>query len=138
MKDPIQLPAQIIDRLPVRFTYNNNYYNDIFQGIPKYGYTAIFNKLLQNVDVKLQVDYLNNREYFNMKAKSVIYTGPIDAYYDYCYGDLQYRSLYFKHEKLDIDNYQGTSVINYINIDIPHTRIIEHKHFDINNKTNST
>jgi UDP-galactopyranose mutase len=129
-KDPKELPKEIIKRLPVRFTYDNNYFNDKYQGIPIGGYTQIFEQLLNNVDVKLNIDYLENKDYWDNQANKIIYTGPIDAYYNYKFGELEYKTTKFKHEKLDIDNYQGTAVMNYTDVEIPYTRIIEHKHFD--------
>jgi UDP-galactopyranose mutase len=119
-----ELPPEIIKRLPKRFTFNNNYFNDRYQGIPVDGYTSIFEKLLEGIEVKTST-YYNNHS--NTKA---FYTGPIDAYFDYCYGPLEYRSLKFETEILDTINYQGNAVINYTSKDVPYTRIIEHKHFD--------
>jgi len=129
-KSATELPKEIIKRLPVRFTYDNNYFNDIYQGIPIGGYTQIFEKLLRGIDVKLNVDYLNNRDYWNQLSKKIIYTGPIDAFFDYEFGYLEYKTTQFDHKLLDIDNFQGTSVMNYTDIDVPYTRAIEHKHFD--------
>ena len=123
------LPPFIIKRLPVRFTFDNNYFNDPYQGIPKAGYTALVERLLEGVEVRLGVDYLADRARLNALADKVIYTGPIDAYYDYCYGALAYRSLRFEEEILDTDNYQGVAVVNYNERQVPYTRIIEHKHF---------
>ncbi|MDD6024175.1 MAG: UDP-galactopyranose mutase [Oscillospiraceae bacterium] len=125
-----ELPAFIIRRLPVRFTYNNNYFTDRYQGIPQEGYTAIFEKLLEGVDVRLGCDYLEHREELRAMAEEVIYTGPIDRYFDYCYGPLQFRSLRFETEVLDMENYQGNAVVNYTDRETPYTRIIEHKHFN--------
>jgi UDP-galactopyranose mutase len=137
MKSCKELPAFIIKRLPVRFTYDNNYFFDSFQGIPKNGYTELFEKLLNNIEIKLNVDYFTNKDYFNSLAKNIIYTGPIDKFYNYCFGELEYRPLKFEHITLDQENYQGHSVINYTEKKIPYTRIIEHKHFnnDISDKT---
>jgi len=137
MKSSKELPAFIIKRLPVRFTYDNNYFFDIYQGIPKNGYTELFEKLLDGIDVKLNTDYFKDRETYNTLAKKIIYTGPIDKFYDYQFGELEYRPLKFEHQVLDYDNYQGHSVVNYTDSDIPYTRIIEHKHFnnDTSNKT---
>lgn len=123
------LPPFIIKRLPVRFTFDNNYFNDPYQGIPKEGYTALVERLLEGAEVRLGVDYLADRDALNALADAVVYTGPIDAYYDYCYGALEYRSLRFESETLDTDNYQGVAVVNYNERQIPYTRIIEHKHF---------
>ena len=123
------LPPFIIKRLPVRYTFDNNYFNDPYQGIPKDGYTALVERLLEGAEVRLGVDYLVDREALNALADTVLYTGPIDAYYDYCYGALEYRSLRFEHEIPDTDNYQGVAVVNYNERQVPYTRIIEHKHF---------
>lgn len=125
-----QLPAFIIRRLPVRFTYDNNYFSDSYQGIPIGGYTKLFEKLLEGVEVRLNTDYLADKKNFDSLASSVIYTGPIDAYFDYELGTLDYRSLVFKHERIEIENYQGNAVVNYTEREVPYTRIIEHKHFD--------
>jgi len=129
-KDPKELPKEIIKRLPVRFTYDNNYFNDKYQGIPIGGYTQIFEKLLKEIEVKLEVDYLKDKEYWDSLATKTIYTGPIDAYYNYQFGELEYKTTKFEHTKLDIDNYQGISMMNFTDIDVPYTRIIEHKHFE--------
>ncbi len=132
-KNCIDLPSFIIKRLPVRFTFDNNYFNDRYQGIPIGGYNTIIEKLLINCDVELNVDYLKNKEKYNRLAEKILYTGMIDEYYDYCYGNLEYRSLKFENEVyLDIDNYQGNAVVNYTEREIPYTRIIEHKHFEFN------
>ncbi|ELY3545212.1 UDP-galactopyranose mutase [Cronobacter turicensis] len=129
-RDATELPAFIIKRLPVRFTFDNNYFSDKFQGIPNNGYTELFEKLLANVEIRLNNDYFQNKEYFDNLAKKVIFTGPIDEYYQYRYGTLEYRSLAFEHKRFDdIDNYQGNAVVNYTERDIEYTRIIEHKHF---------
>ena len=124
-----ELPAFIIKRLPVRFTYDNNYFNALYQGIPVEGYTAMIEKMLEGIEVRLGVDYLENREMMCAVAEKIVYTGAIDAYYDYCYGALNYRSIRFETEVLDIENYQGNAVINYTDAETPYTRIIEHKHF---------
>lgn len=124
-----ELPAFIIQRLPVRFTYNNNYYSDRFQGIPEGGYTPIFEQLLEGIDLRLDCDYLAHRETLRPLAERVIYTGPIDQYFDYRYGPLQFRSLRFDTQVLDEANFQGNAVVNYTDRETPYTRIIEHKHF---------
>ena len=129
-RDCTELPAFIIRRLPVRFTYNNNYFNDRYQGIPEGGYTPMFEKLLEGVDVRLDCDYLLHRQELRALAYKVIYTGPIDRYFDFCYGPLQFRSLRFETEVLDLDNFQGNAVVNYTDRETPYTRIIEHKHFE--------
>lgn len=126
-KDATDLPKEIIKRLPVRFTYDNNYFNDKYQGIPIGGYTQIFEKLLEGIDVKLKTDFFTDDlpEY-----KKVIYTGPIDRYFDYKFGYLEYKTTKFEHKKIDTDNYQGISMMNYTDKEIPFTRTIEHKHFE--------
>ena len=124
------MPKEIIQRLPVRFTYDNNYFNDKYQGIPIGGYTQIFEKLLSEVDTKLGVDYLNDKEYWNSLATNVIYTGPIDAFFDYTFGELEYKTTKFDHKRIEAENYQGCAVMNYTEGYIPYTRIIEHKHFE--------
>ena len=129
-KDPSLLPKEIIKRLPVRFTYDNNYFNDKYQGIPIGGYTAIFEKLLEGIEVKFGVDYLKNKEYWNSMGKTIIYTGPIDRFYEYKFGQLEYKTTKFDHKLLEISNYQGTPVMNYTDIDTSFTRTIEHKHFE--------
>lgn len=125
-----ELPPWVIKRLPVRFTFDNNYFNDSFQGIPIGGYTRIAEKLLEGTEVLLNTDYLKQKEEFDRLADKVIYTGPIDAYYNYKYGELEYRSVRFETEVLDTDNYQGNAVVNYTEYEVPYTRIIEHKHFE--------
>ena len=124
-----ELPAFIIKRLPVRFTYDNNYFNALYQGIPNGGYTAMVENMLEGTEVRLNVDYLADREALNALADKVVYTGPVDAYFGYRLGALQYRSVRFETEVLDTDNYQGNAVVNYTDADTPYTRIIEHKHF---------
>lgn len=123
------LPAFIIKRLPVRFTFDNNYFNALYQGIPEEGYTALVANLLQGIEVRLNTDYLADRAALDALACKVVYTGPIDAYFDYKLGTLQYRSVRFETEVLDMPNYQGNAVINYTDAETPYTRIIEHKHF---------
>lgn len=130
MRPPESLPKEIIKRLPVRFTYDNNYFNDKYQGIPIGGYTQIFKKLLENVEVKLKTDYLKERYNWDICARKIIYTGPIDEFYNYKYGALEYKTTKFDHKRLMQKNYQGTVVMNYTDIETPFTRIIEHKHFD--------
>ena len=123
-----ELPPFIIKRLPVRFTFDNNYFNDTYQGIPIGGYTNIIQKMLAGIKVKLNCDFKMYRT--RIDAKNIIYTGSIDEYYDYCYGPLEYRKVDFETQLLDIDNYQGNAVVNYTDADTPFTRIIEHKHFE--------
>ena len=124
-----QLPKEIIKRLPVRFTYDNNYFNDKYQGIPIGGYTQIFEKLLYGLDVRLNVDYFTDKKHLP-EYKKLIYTGPIDKFYNYQFGELEYKTTEFKHQKKKTDNWQGIAVMNYTDENVPHTRIIEHKHFE--------
>lgn len=133
-----ELPPFIIKRLPVRLTYDNNYFNDRYQGIPVGGYTAIIEKMLQGVEVKLNCDFFENRQELEKQAKKVIYTGPIDRYFDYKFGALEYRSVRFESEILDCPNYQGNAVVNYTAYDVPYTRIIEHKHFEFDSTSPKT
>ena len=125
-----ELPAFIIRRLPLRFTYDNNYFNDRYQGIPIGGYTKMFEKMLDGIEVRTNTDYLKSREYFDSLANKVVFTGPIDEYFNYQLGELDYRSLRFEEERLDEENYQGTAIINYCDSSKDYTRIVEHKHFD--------
>ncbi|MBR6486068.1 MAG: UDP-galactopyranose mutase, partial [Lachnospiraceae bacterium] len=124
-----ELPAFIIKRLPVRFTYDNNYFNDKYQGIPEGGYTKMIEKMLEGIDVKLNADYFADRAYYDDIAERLVFTGMIDEFYDYRFGELEYRSLRFETEVLETDNYQGNAVVNYTEYEVPYTRIIEHKHF---------
>ena len=125
-----ELPAFIIRRLPVRFVFDNNYFNDRFQGIPEGGYNVLINKLLEGCDVRLGVDYLENREAWNEQANQIVYTGEIDRYFDYRLGHLEWRTVRFETETKPTSNYQGNAVVNYTEREIPYTRIIEHKHFE--------
>ncbi len=125
-----ELPAFIIKRLPVRFIYDNNYFNDRYQGIPEGGYTAMVEKLLEGCEVQLNTDYLADKERFDAMGERVVFTGCIDEYFSYCYGPLKYRAVRFETEVLDCDNFQGNAVVNYTDADTPYTRIIEHKHFE--------
>ena len=129
-----ELPAFIIKRIPVRFTFDNNYFNDRYQGIPIGGYTKIIERMLQDSDIKLNCDYIKNKNELVKIANNIIYTGPIDEYFEYCYGPLEYRSVRFETEVLNISNYQGNAVVNYTGHDKPYTRIIEHKHFEFGNQ----
>lgn len=124
-----ELPPFIIRRLPVRFTFDNRYFNDLYQGIPQEGYTALAQRLLEGIEVRLNTDYLCDRAQLNTLANRVVFTGPIDAYYDYALGHLAYRSLRFETELLDEPNHQGCAVMNYTDAETPFTRVIEHKHF---------
>lgn len=123
-----ELPAFIIKRLPLRFTYNNNYFSDRYQGIPEGGYTPVFERLLDGVEVRLGVDYLGEGR--DIPARRVVYSGCIDEFFGYCFGQLEYRSLRFEEQTLDMDDFQGNAVVNYTAADVPYTRIIEHKHFE--------
>ena len=125
-----ELPAFIIKRLPVRYTYDNNYFYDTYQGIPIGGYTSIFEKMLEGIEVKLCVDFFADREHYENLAEKIVFTGMIDEYFGYQFGKLEYRSLRFDNEVLDLPNYQGNAVVNYTEAEVPYTRIIEHKHFE--------
>ncbi len=125
-----ELPSFIIKRLPVRLTYDNNYFNDKYQGIPEGGYTQIIEKMLEGIEVQLNTDFFENREELTNSAEKILFTGMIDQYFDHCYGYLEYRSLRFETEILDEENYQGNAVVNYTEYEVPYTRIIEHKHFE--------
>jgi UDP-galactopyranose mutase len=125
-----ELPAFIIRRLPVRFTYDNNYFSDKYQGIPIGGYNKLTEGLLGDIEVQLGVDYFNDKAAFDELAEYTVFTGKIDQYYGYQFGQLEYRSLKFEHQTLDTDNYQGNAVVNYSEREVPYTRIIEHKHFE--------
>jgi len=129
-RDCKDLPAFIIKRLPVRFTYDNNYFNDLYQGIPIGGYNVIISKLFEGCDMETGVDYLEHKEHYDALGETVVYTGTIDAYYGYQYGKLEYRSLKFESETLAEENYQGVAVVNYTDRETPYTRVIEHKHFE--------
>ncbi len=129
-KRATELPSFIIKRLPVRFVYDNNYFNDLYQGIPIGGYTLLVETMLSGVEVRLNCDFFENKEELCNIADKIIFTGPIDKYYDYCYGELEYRSLRFETETLECENYQGNAVVNYTEYEVPYTRIIEHKHFE--------
>lgn len=129
-RDCKDLPAFIINRLPVRYTYDNNYFNDKYQGIPEGGYTQIIEKMLDGIEVRLNVDYFKEKDVLDKLAKKVIFTGMIDEYFDYEHGILEYRSLKFETERFEMDNYQGNAVVNYTEKEIPYTRVIEHKHFE--------
>jgi UDP-galactopyranose mutase len=125
-----ELPAFIIKRLPVRYTYDNNYFNDKYQGIPEGGYNVIIEKMLKGIEVKLNTDFFKNKQELEKQANNIVFTGMIDEYYNYQFGRLEYRSLKFENEILDTDNYQGNAVVNYTDKETPYTRIIEHKHFE--------
>lgn len=125
-----ELPPSILRRLPLRFIYDNNYYSDPYQGIPIGGYTKIIEKMLAGCEVILETDFNEKPEEYKKIAKTIIYTGTIDSYYNFCFGALEYRSLRFEHERLEIPNYQGVAVVNYTDRETPYTRVIEHKHFE--------
>ena len=137
-KKATELPSFIIKRIPVRFIYDNNYFRDIYQGIPIGGYTNIIEKMLQGLEVKLNCDFFDDRDNLENIADKIIFTGTIDKYYDYKFGELEYRSLRFENEVLPLENYQGNAVINYTEYEIPYTRIIEHKHFEYQNIVDKT
>ena len=128
-----KLPADIIKRLPVRYSFNNNYFNDRFQGIPVGGYNILIKGLLQGTECRTSCNFIENRRYFEGIADKIVYTGPIDEYFDYCLGRLEYRSLRFEQENIPTDNFQGNAIVNYTSAEIPYTRIVEHKWFDIYN-----
>ena len=130
------LPAFIIRRLPVRLTYDNNYFNDTYQGIPIDGYTQVVEKMLnhENIDVETNVDFFANKEQYMKDFPKIVFTGMIDEFFDYKLGELEYRSLRFENETLDMENYQGNAVVNYTDAETPYTRIIEHKHFEFGNQ----
>jgi UDP-galactopyranose mutase len=129
-RHPKELPAFIIKRLPLRFTFNNNYFNDRYQGIPIGGYTAMFERMLTGIEVRLDTDYFQNRNLFDSLARKVVYTGCIDEFFHHSYGQLEYRSLEFEHDIHEHENHQGNAVINYCDDSVPYTRTIEHKHFE--------
>ena len=133
-----ELPSFIIKRLPVRFTYDNNYFNDTYQGIPIGGYTKIIEKMLDGIEVKLNTDYFENRENLEKIAEKTVFTGMIDKFYDYKFGELEYRSLKFENQTLEEQNHQGNAVVNYTEYEIPYTRIIEHKHFEFDTENPKT
>lgn len=133
-----ELPPFIIKRLPIRYTYDNNYYNDRYQGIPVNGYTELIEKILSGIEVTCNCDYFTDKEKHNKSSKKIIYTGLIDEFFESCYGELEYRSLEFDTEVMNIDNFQGNAVVNYTSSKIPYTRIIEHKHFNKSNVSDKT
>lgn len=133
----IDLPAFIIKRLPVRFIFDNNYFNDKYQGIPIGGYNKLTEGLLKGIETMTNVDFFEQKETFEKMAKKIVFTGKIDEFFDYKFGKLEYRSLEFKHEVLNVENYQGNAVVNYTDSQTPYTRIIEHKHFEFGNQKNT-
>ena len=136
-RDCKMLPSFIIKRLPLRFEYNNNYFNDKYQGIPIGGYTNLITNIIGDIEVRLNTDFLENRDYWKKQARFIIYTGAIDEYFDYCFGELEYRSLRFNLERVNKEFYQKNCVINYTEREVPYTRIIEHKYFE-NDKSDVT
>lgn len=126
-----ELPPFIIKRLPVRFTFDNNYFNDRFQGVPIGGYNKLIERLHDEVETRLGVDYFGERQYWNTMANKIVYTGPLDEYFDYCYGRLDWRTVSFKTRVVDTPNFQGNAVVNYTSHEVPYTRVIEHKHFEM-------
>ena len=126
-----ELPAFIIKRLPVRFVHDNNYFNDRFQGIPMGGFNKLINGMLEGVEIKLNTDFFDDRQHWEEIADKILYTGKLDEYYDYRFGKLEYRTVRFEEEILDMPNYQGNAVMNYTDAEVPYTRIIEHKHFEM-------
>ena len=132
-----ELPASIMRRIPLRFIYDNNYFNDRYQGIPMGGYTAIFEKMLEGCDVELNSDYLMNKATYDALAHQVVYTGTIDSYFDYQFGPLEYRALRFEHDRVETSNVQGVAVMNFTDAETPYTRIIEHKHFEFGRQETS-
>ena len=129
-RDCKDLPAFIIRRLPVRYTYDNNYFNDLYQGIPIGGYNVLIDKLFEGCNIETGVDFLEHKEHYMAMGETIVYTGTIDAWFEYQYGKLEYRSLKFESEVLDTDNYQGVAVVNFTDRETPYTRVIEHKHFE--------
>ena len=129
-RDCKELPPFIIKRLPLRYTYDNNYFNDKYQGIPIGGYTKLVEKMLEGIEVKLNTDFFDDVEYYKSIAEKIVYTGPIDEYFDYKLGELDWRSLRFEEKILDCENYQGNAVVNYTGHEVEYTRVIEHKHFE--------
>ena len=136
-KDPKELPSSILKRIPFRLTFDDNYFNDAYQGIPIGGYTKIFEKLLDGIEVKLNVNYFDDRNYWDNISNKIIYTGPVDEFFNYSHGKLEYINMKFENEYLNIEDYQGNAAINYTDESIPYTRIIEHKHFE-KSKTSHT
>lgn len=132
-----EIPAFIIRRLPFRFTFDNNYFDDLYQGIPIGGYTKLIDALLEGSDVRTGIDYFDSKAELDHLAKTIVYTGKIDEFYNYKFGSLEYRSLEFKNTLLETDNYQGNAVVNYTDREVPYTRIIEHKHFEFGKQNNT-
>jgi UDP-galactopyranose mutase len=136
-RDPKDLPSAILKRIPIRTNFNDNYFSDKYQGIPVDGYTKIFEKIFDGIDVMTDVDFFDNKDYYYSIADKIVFTGKIDEFFDYKYGKLEYRSLDFVHEKVDLEDFQGCAVMNYTHEEVPYTRITEHKHFE-NSKSDVT
>ena len=130
-KNPDQLPPEIIKRIPLRFNWDNNYFNDKYQGIPKNGYTELLKNVMKDIELHLDVDYLASKNEWDKKAKKIIYTGRIDEFYNFQFGELEYRTLNFENQTIEKNNFQGNAVVNYSDFEIPYTRIVEHKHFNL-------
>ena len=137
-RTPDKLPSSIIKRVPIRLTWDDNYFDDPYQGIPVGGYTQLFEKMLDGIEVKLGVDFLDERNLFESLGNKILYTGPLDKLFDYKFGSLEYRGLEFTHELIEQNDYQGNAVINYTEASVPWTRLIEHKHFELDTKSNKT
>ena len=133
-----ELPAFIIKRLPVRMIYDNNYFNDKYQGIPIGGYTKLVEKMLEGIEIRLNTDFFKNRDELSSLASKIIYTGPLDEYFNYSLGEIEWRSLKFEDKIIDSNNYQGNAVVNYTGTEVPYTRVIEHKHFEFNTTSPKT
>ncbi len=129
--DPKNLPTSIIKRIPLRFTYDNNYFNDTYQGIPIGGYTKLIESILGDIEVKLETDFFSDKDLYESMSDKIVFTGKIDEFFDYKFGELQYRSLKFENEIVNTPNYQGVAGVNYTSTDVPWTRIVEHKHFEM-------
>lgn len=132
-RDPKYLPSSIIKRIPIRTNFNDNYFDDKYQGVPIGGYTQIFEKLLDGIDIRLNTDYFSDKKDLDRICEKIVYTGPIDKFFDYQFGELEYRSLRFEFETLNLKDYQGVACVNYTNLEVPYTRIVEHKHFENSN-----
>jgi len=137
-RTPDKLPSNIITRIPVRLTWDDNYYDDKYQGIPIGGYTKLFEKMLEGIDVQLNVDFLSDKNLFELLGNKILYTGPLDQLFDYQFGKLEYRGLVFEHETLEKYDHQGNAQINYTDLNVPWTRIVEHKHFEFCKKNTKT
>ena len=137
-RDCKDLPSFIIKRLPVRFTYDNNYFNDKYQGVPIGGYTKLVEKMLEGIEIKLETDFFTHYDQYKNIAHKIVYTGPIDEYFNYSLGELEWRSLKFETKTMDVSNYQGNAVVNYTGHEVDYTRVIEHKHFEFDTTSEKT